>query len=119
MNTPSWQNLLGQLNAKALSLPVRQAISYAIDRSSVINAAGGSALAESATTYLPNQKSFGYTPYDLFPAGKAGNAAKAKETVARGFTELMDGDIDIEDTPGGGTTVVISLPVAQEPSVVA
>ncbi|MET9897684.1 ABC transporter substrate-binding protein [Streptomyces sp. NPDC006446] len=62
---------------------VRQAISYAIDRSSVINAAGGSSLAEPATTYLPNQKSFGYTPYDLFPAGKSGNAAKAKELLAQ------------------------------------
>ncbi|MFG3018647.1 ABC transporter substrate-binding protein [Streptomyces sp. NPDC048254] len=60
---------------------VRQAISYAIDRSSVINAAGGSALAEAATTFLPNQKSFGYTSYDLFPAGEAGNAAKAKELL--------------------------------------
>ncbi|MHC5906696.1 ABC transporter substrate-binding protein [Streptomyces sp. S6] len=60
---------------------VRQAISYAVDRSSVINAAGGSALAEPATTYLPNQKSFGYTPYDLFPAGETGNAAKAKELL--------------------------------------
>ncbi|MGW4905766.1 ABC transporter substrate-binding protein [Streptomyces sp. NPDC004270] len=60
---------------------VRQAISYAIDPSSVINAAGGSALAEAATTFLPNQKSFGYTPYDLFPAGETGNAAKAKELL--------------------------------------
>ncbi|MGJ5891061.1 ABC transporter substrate-binding protein [Streptomyces niveiscabiei] len=60
---------------------VRQAISYAVDRSSVVNAAGGSALAEPATTYLPNQKSFGYTPYDLFPAGATGNAAKAKELL--------------------------------------
>ncbi|MFJ6083695.1 ABC transporter substrate-binding protein [Streptomyces sp. NPDC092369] len=60
---------------------VREAVSYAIDRSSVINAAGGSALAESATTFLPNQKSFGYTPYDLFPAGATGNAAKAKELL--------------------------------------
>jgi len=60
---------------------VRQAISYAIDRTSVINAAGGSSLAEAATTYLPNQKSFGYTPYDHFPAGKSGNAAKAKELL--------------------------------------
>ncbi|MER7835608.1 ABC transporter substrate-binding protein [Streptomyces sp. NPDC096040] len=60
---------------------VRQAISYAIDRSSVINAAGGSALAEAATTFLPNQKSFGYTPYDLFPSGETGNAAKAKEVL--------------------------------------
>ncbi|MFI7403075.1 ABC transporter substrate-binding protein [Streptomyces sp. NPDC049541] len=62
---------------------VRQAISYAIDRSSVVNAAGGSALAEAATTFLPNQKSFGYTPYDLFPAGKTGNPAKAKELLAQ------------------------------------
>ncbi|MET7614506.1 ABC transporter substrate-binding protein [Streptomyces seoulensis] len=60
---------------------VRQAISYAVDRSSVINAAGGSALAEPATTFLPDQKSFGYTPHDLFPAGKSGNAAKARELL--------------------------------------
>ncbi|MGW2212224.1 ABC transporter substrate-binding protein [Streptomyces sp. NPDC001781] len=60
---------------------VRQAISYAVDRSSVVNAAGGSALAEPATTFLPDQKSFGYTPHDLFPAGRSGNAAKAKELL--------------------------------------
>ncbi|MEU9242147.1 ABC transporter substrate-binding protein [Streptomyces sp. NPDC048385] len=60
---------------------VRQAISYAVDRSSVINAAGGSALAEPATTFLPDQKSFGYTPYDLFPAGDTGNVATAKELL--------------------------------------
>lgn len=62
-------------------IKVRQAISYAVDRSSVVNAAGGSALAEAATTFLPNQKSFGYEPYDLFPAGATGNAAKAKELL--------------------------------------
>ncbi|MEU3738986.1 ABC transporter substrate-binding protein [Streptomyces sp. NPDC032198] len=60
---------------------VRQAISYAVDRSSVVNAAGGSSLAEPATTYLPNQKSFGYTKYDHFPAGKSGNAKKARELL--------------------------------------
>ncbi|MFG2649163.1 ABC transporter substrate-binding protein [Streptomyces sp. NPDC048436] len=60
---------------------VRQAISYAVDRSSVVNAAGGSSLAEPATTYLPNQKSFGYTKYDHFPAGKSGNPKKAKELL--------------------------------------
>jgi peptide/nickel transport system substrate-binding protein len=60
---------------------VRQAIAYAVDRSSVINAAGGSSLAEPATTYLPNQKSFGYTPYDHFPAGASGDPAKAKELL--------------------------------------
>ncbi|MFJ2587593.1 ABC transporter substrate-binding protein [Streptomyces sp. NPDC087538] len=60
---------------------VRQAISYAVDRSSVVNAAGGSSLAEPATTFLPDQAAFGYTPYDHFPAGKNGNAAKAKELL--------------------------------------
>ncbi|QXE34847.1 ABC transporter substrate-binding protein [Streptomyces sp. GMY02] len=60
---------------------VRQAISYAINRTSVINAAGGSALAEPATTFLPDQAAFGYTPYDHFPAGKTGNPAKAKELL--------------------------------------
>ncbi|MFI6896315.1 ABC transporter substrate-binding protein [Streptomyces sp. NPDC050256] len=60
---------------------VRQAISYAVDRTSVVNAAGGSSLAEPATTFLPDQDSFGYTPYDAFPAGKNGNAAKARELL--------------------------------------
>ncbi|MER6568025.1 ABC transporter substrate-binding protein [Streptomyces sp. NPDC001093] len=62
---------------------VRQAIAYAVDRSSVVNAAGGSALAESATTFLPDQKSFGHTPYDPFPAGASGNPAKARELLAQ------------------------------------
>ncbi|MEV7087197.1 ABC transporter substrate-binding protein [Streptomyces sp. NPDC093085] len=60
---------------------VRQAIAYAVNRTSVINAAGGSALAEPATTFLPEQKAFGYTPYDHFPAGKTGDPAKAKELL--------------------------------------
>jgi len=33
-------------------------------------------------------------------------------SVARGFTEAMGGTLDAEDTPGGGLTVVVSLPVA-------
>ncbi|MEV7547039.1 ABC transporter substrate-binding protein [Streptomyces sp. NPDC089915] len=60
---------------------VRQAISYAINRTSVVNAAGGSALAEPATTFLPEREAFGYAPYDHFPAGKTGNPAKAKELL--------------------------------------
>jgi two-component system sensor histidine kinase KdpD len=30
--------------------------------------------------------------------------------VARGFVEAMGGELTIEDTPGGGTTMVVSLP---------
>ncbi|WP_030024613.1 ABC transporter substrate-binding protein [Streptomyces monomycini] len=60
---------------------VRQAVAYAVNRQSVVNAAGGSALAEPATTFLPNGEAFGHTPYDPFPAGRTGNPAKAKELL--------------------------------------
>ncbi|MFI9757555.1 DUF4118 domain-containing protein [Streptomyces sp. NPDC051963] len=33
--------------------------------------------------------------------------------VARGFAEAMDGTLDAEDTPGGGLTMVLSLPTAR------
>ena len=44
MSVPSFQNLLGQLNAKALSLPVRQAISYGIDYPGIVAALQGAAV---------------------------------------------------------------------------
>lgn len=37
-------------------------------------------------------------------------------SVAKGFTAAMGGEISAEDTPGGGLTVVISLPVYEESS---
>ncbi len=37
-------------------------------------------------------------------------------SVAKGFTEAMEGTITMEDTPGGGLTVVISLPVDERAS---
>ena len=30
--------------------------------------------------------------------------------VARGFIEAMDGELTVEDTPGGGLTMVVSMP---------
>ncbi|HEU0101581.1 MAG TPA: DUF4118 domain-containing protein [Mycobacteriales bacterium] len=35
--------------------------------------------------------------------------------VARGFVEAMDGRLEAEDTPGGGLTMCVSLPVAAAP----
>ena len=32
--------------------------------------------------------------------------------VAHGFTDAMDGELLVEDTPGGGLTIVVALPVA-------
>lgn len=62
---------------------VREAVAYAVGRQSVVNAVGGSSLAKDATTFLPDQAAFGYQPYDDFPAGPNGNAAKAKELLAQ------------------------------------
>ncbi|MBO0881666.1 MAG: ABC transporter substrate-binding protein, partial [Mycobacterium sp.] len=62
---------------------VREALSYAVDRGSLVNAAGGSALAYPATTWLPNNPGFGYQQYDYFPAGDHGNPSKAKELLAQ------------------------------------
>jgi peptide/nickel transport system substrate-binding protein len=47
VSSPSWQNLLAQLNVKALSLPVRQAILYAIDYHGIIAALRGAAVSSS------------------------------------------------------------------------
>jgi len=33
--------------------------------------------------------------------------------VARGFVEAMGGELAVEDTPGGGLTMVLSMPVAE------
>jgi peptide/nickel transport system substrate-binding protein len=63
------------------NIKVREAIAYAVNRTTVVNAQGGSSLNEPATTFLPEQASFGYTPYDPFPAGATGNPAKAKELL--------------------------------------
>jgi two-component system sensor histidine kinase KdpD len=30
--------------------------------------------------------------------------------VARGFVEAVGGDLDVDDTPGGGATMVVRLP---------
>ena len=35
--------------------------------------------------------------------------------IARGFVELTGGRLELDDTPGGGCTFTIVLPVAEEP----
>ena len=47
VSSPSWQNLLAQLNVKALSLPVRQAILYAIDYNGIVAALRGAGVLSS------------------------------------------------------------------------
>ncbi|MFE1402498.1 ABC transporter substrate-binding protein [Streptomyces sp. NPDC058770] len=95
---------------------VRQAIAYAVDRSSVVNAAGGSSLAEPATTFLPEQAAFGHTPYDHFPAGKSGDPAKARELLKeaghpKGLTVTLthSNDKDFATSPEIATAIQEAL----------
>ena len=62
---------------------VREAFSYAVDRTAVVNAEGGTQLATPATTYTPASLSAAHQAYDYFPAGATGNPAKAKELLAQ------------------------------------
>src|ERR1019366_7611332 len=36
--------------------------------------------------------------------------------VSRGFVEAVGGELDLEDTPGGGCTLVVRLPAPEEPT---
>ena len=51
------------------------------------------------------------------PFQRRGDTAAVEGTglglaVARGFAVLMGGELDVDDTPGGGTTMVLSMPSA-------
>jgi len=47
VSSPSWQNLLAQLNSQALSLPIRQAISYDTNYPGIVAALSGAAVQSS------------------------------------------------------------------------
>jgi peptide/nickel transport system substrate-binding protein len=90
------------------NLKVREALAYAVNRTSLVNAVGGSSLAYPATTFLPDQKALGYQPYDYFPAGKHGDPKKAKQLLAQagyphGITLTLAHD-NASDDPSGPET---------------
>ncbi|SFR02779.1 two-component system, OmpR family, sensor histidine kinase KdpD [Lentzea waywayandensis] len=55
-----------------------------------------------------------FTPFQRLGDRDATPGVGLGLSVAKGFTEAMGGEITAEDTPGGGLTVVISLPVYEE-----
>ncbi len=74
---------------------MRQAIEYAVDKSSVLNAAGGTQFATVANTIIPSTVS-GHKDFDLYPSeGGKGDVEKAKALLAEagqdgGFELTLD-----------------------------
>lgn len=53
-----------------------------------------------------------FAPFQRFGDAPRGDGVGLGLAVARGLTEAMDGTLTAEDTPGGGLTIVIDLPLA-------
>jgi peptide/nickel transport system substrate-binding protein len=68
VSSPSWQNLLAQLNAQKLSLPIRQAISYGTNYQGIIAALSGAAVQSSGIVpaglfgHFTNLPTYSYDP---------------------------------------------------------
>jgi two-component system sensor histidine kinase KdpD len=54
-----------------------------------------------------------FRPFQRLGDSSQGNGVGLGLAVAKGFVEAMDGELTIDDTPGHGTTVVVSLPAAE------
>jgi peptide/nickel transport system substrate-binding protein len=74
---------------------VRQAISYAIDRTAIVNASGGTQLGEQSTTILPPTVA-GHKDFDLYPSGGGTGDVEAAQNLldeaglSDGFTLTLD-----------------------------
>lgn len=55
-----------------------------------------------------------FAPFQRLGDTTGGDGVGLGLAVARGFTEAMDGTLTAEDTPGGGLTIVIDLPLATD-----
>nr|WP_269810143.1 ABC transporter substrate-binding protein [Kineosporia rhizophila] len=79
---------------------VRQAIEFAVDKSSVLNATGGTQFATVANTIIPTTVS-GHKDFDLYPSeGGTGDVEKAKALLAEaGQSGGFELTLDIRATP--------------------
>ncbi len=60
-----------------------------------------------------------FEPFQRHGDAPAGTGVGLGLAVARGFLEAMDGTLTAEDTPGGGLTMVLTLPIAPDARPVA
>jgi len=51
-------------------------------------------------------------PFQQFGDGRAAGGVGLGMSIAQGFVQAMHGRLELDDTPGGGLTVLIALPVA-------
>ncbi|MGC0312021.1 two-component system sensor histidine kinase KdpD [Kitasatospora acidiphila] len=56
-----------------------------------------------------------FAPFQRYGDAPRGAGVGLGLAVARGFVESMGGSITAEDTPGGGLTMVVSLPAVERP----
>jgi len=59
-----------------------------------------------------------FQPFQRLGDSENGTGVGLGLAVARGFVRAVGGDLDLEDTPGGGCTMVVRLPVAHQAEVV-
>jgi len=55
-----------------------------------------------------------FSPFQRLGDRPNGNGVGLGLAVARGFVEAMGGELTIDDTPGGGATMVVALPVGAD-----
>ena len=53
-----------------------------------------------------------FRPFQRLGDGTSRDGIGLGLAVAKGFVEAMDGDLSVEDTPGGGLTMVLAFPAA-------
>ncbi|HYT39937.1 MAG TPA: ATP-binding protein, partial [Acidimicrobiia bacterium] len=58
-----------------------------------------------------------FLPFQRLGDRSSGAGVGLGLAVARGFTVAMGGELTVEDTPGGGTTMVVVLPTSPGPEV--
>ncbi|GGW75440.1 ABC transporter substrate-binding protein [Streptomyces caelestis] len=91
-------NYLAINTTRVKDLKVRQAIEYAIDKTTVRGAFGGSAYGDYATTML-SPGIGGYQKFNLYSANPAGNLAKAEELMKQAGNPKPTMSIAVENTP--------------------
>jgi two-component system sensor histidine kinase KdpD len=65
----------------------------------------------------PAERDRVFLPFQRLGDRSSGAGVGLGLAVARGFTVAMGGELTVEDTPGGGTTMVVSLPTSAGPGV--